>query len=138
MYAAIPDMSTKPQRGKGVHPWPEPWSVLSVVIVVLVILIPLGLIWAMWQKPWLINDYRDGYHHGSLSQDSFRSNCDKSAQRHYPQAFNSDEVPSLWNPEVRAFTIGCQDAATGRSNAWWHLDSRLSRNSNDNSDYNSD
>lgn len=135
IYPPLPDMSTAPQRSSGVHPWPEPWGARRIVIVVLVIVIPLGLIWAKWQKPWLIGDYRDGYHHGSLSTEQHRINCTKSVQRHYPEAFTPRGTPfTPWNPEVRAFTIGCQDATFGLSNAWWHLDSRLSRGSDGNSD----
>jgi len=131
----IPGMTNAPQRNRGVHPWPEPSSAIPIVIVVLVILIPLGLIWANWQKPWLINDYRDGYHHGSLFQEPLRTNCAKSAQQHYPDAFSPrGESLTPWNPPVRAFTIGCQDAMFGLPNAWWHLDSRLSRDSVENSD----
>jgi len=135
----IPDTNKPSQRRIDEHAWREPWGAFRIVIVVLVIVIPLGLIWVSWQRPWLINDYRDGYHHGSLSHGEFRTDCARSAQRHYPEAFNPRGTPfTAWNPEVRAFTVGCQDATFGLSNAWWHLDSRLSRGSDDGSDGGSD
>ncbi|MEO8330440.1 MAG: hypothetical protein ABI586_10575 [Candidatus Nanopelagicales bacterium] len=99
--------------------FPEPsrrMRLLMALLLFMLVLSAVAYVWARWQRPWLIADYRAGYAQGvDAKSDAGRVNCEGLSAPHY----------RVWSPEQNAYVTGCRDGAAGLPNAWWHLADRV-------------